>query len=73
MGAGDADILLVKLEALLARAIGFDPFGMILLDAGDHQAFTKAFVVEDGVGANLTGIDVHTAERTPVCAVRRCL
>ena len=59
----------VVLDASFACAIGFDPIGVILFDAGDDEALAEAFVVQRGVGTKLAGFHILAAEWTPIRVV----
>ena len=63
----------VILDASFACAIGFDPIGMILFDAGDDEALAKPLVIQRGVGAKFAGPDIFAAERTSIRVVWRGL
>jgi hypothetical protein len=61
----DCHLLPVKLEAFRARAVGFHPFGVILLDAGDDQTVLKTPVIDRGMRSHFTERDDLATDRTP--------
>jgi hypothetical protein len=65
----DAGCLPVKLDAFWAGTVGLNPFGVILLDAGNDQTVAKALVVGSGVGAKLPDGHDLTAQGTLVFAL----
>ena len=63
------DGVAVELDALRAGAVGFDPIGVILFDAGNDEAGAEALVVEGGVAEELAGGDDLATDRALVLAV----
>ena len=60
----------VIFDASFACAIGFDPIGVILFDAGDDEALAEPLVIQRGVGTKLAGFHILAAEWTPIRVVR---
>src|ERR1043166_5043867 len=59
------------LDAFRARAVRFNPFGMILLDAGNHATIPEPLVICHGVRQQLPHGNDVTANRTPKLTLLR--